>query len=45
MWAKKFLDKLTMNKAYGSRTANASEIAVVHSLDDLPEPAFAHRCS
>ncbi len=35
--------KLTMRKAYGFRTANAIEIALFHSLGDLPQPEFTHR--
>lgn len=35
--------KLTMRKAYGFRTANAIEIALFHSLGDLPKPEFTHR--
>jgi len=35
--------KLTMRKAYGFRTENAIEIALFHSLGDLPEPEFTHR--
>ena len=35
--------KLTMRKAYGFRTENAIEIALFHSLGDLPEPEFTHK--
>jgi len=34
--------KLAIRKAYGFRTAEASEIALYHQLGDLPEPEFAH---
>jgi len=35
--------KLTTRKAYGFRTYEAIEIALYHSLGDLPEPEFTHR--
>ena len=35
--------KLTMRKAYGFRTENAIEIALFHSLGNLPEPKLTHR--
>jgi transposase len=35
--------KLTTRKAYGFRTYEAIEIALYHSLADLPEPEFTHR--
>jgi transposase len=34
--------KLTMRKAYGFRTYGAIEIALYHTLGDLPEPKFTH---
>ena len=35
--------KLTMRKAYGFRTSyEAIEIALYHTLGDLPEPQFTH---
>jgi len=34
--------KLTMRKAYGFRTYAAIEIALYHTLGDLPEPNFTH---
>ena len=34
--------KLTMRKAYGFRTYEAIEIALYHTLGDLPEPNFTH---
>ena len=34
--------KLTMRKAYGFRTYAAIEIALYHTLGDLPEPKFTH---
>jgi len=34
--------KLTMRKAYGFRTYAAIEIALYHTLADLPEPNFTH---
>ena len=34
--------KLTMRKAYGFRTYEAIEIALYHTLDELPEPKFTH---
>jgi len=35
--------KLTTKKAYGFRTFKALEIALYHTLGNLPEPEFAHR--
>ena len=35
--------KLTTRKAFGFRTYHAVEIALYHTLGDLPEPNFAHR--
>lgn len=35
--------KLTMKKAYGFRTAEHLEVALFHTLGDLPEPEFTHR--
>jgi len=34
--------KLTLRKAYGFRTYEAIEIALYHTLGDLPEPKFTH---
>lgn len=34
--------KLTTRKAYGFRTYEAIEIALYHTLGDLPEPKFTH---
>jgi transposase len=34
--------KLTMRKAYGFRTYETIEIALYHTLGDLPEPKFTH---
>lgn len=34
--------KLTTRKSYGFRTYEAIEIALYHSLGDLPEPKFTH---
>jgi carbon storage regulator CsrA len=34
--------KLTMRKAYGFRTYEAIEIALYHTLGNLPEPHFTH---
>lgn len=34
--------KVTMRKAYGFRTYEAIEIALYHTLGDLPEPNFTH---
>jgi transposase len=34
--------KLTLRKAYGFRTYVAIEIALFHTLGNLPEPNFAH---
>ncbi len=34
--------KLTIRKAYGFRTYEAIEIALYHTLGDLPEPEFTH---
>ncbi len=35
--------KLTMRKAYGFRTYKAIEIALYHTLGELPEPEFTLR--
>lgn len=35
--------KLTFKKAYGFRTYRAMEVALYHTLGDLPEPVAAHR--
>jgi len=35
--------KLTTRKAYGFRTAQGIEFALVHTMGRLPEPAFTHR--
>ncbi len=35
--------KLTLKKAYGFRTFQAAEIALYHTLGDLPEPTPTHR--
>jgi transposase len=35
-------EKLTVRKAYGFRTYKAVEIALYHTLGDLPEPEFTH---
>ncbi len=35
--------KLAIRKAYGFRTAEATEIALYHQLGDLPEPEFTHK--
>ena len=35
--------KLAMRKAYGFRTFKAIEVALYHTLGDLPEPQFTHR--
>ena len=35
--------KLTIRKAFGFRTFDAIEIALYHTLGDLPEPEFTHR--
>lgn len=35
--------KLTTKKAYGFRTFRCLEIALYHTLGDLPEPKFTHR--
>lgn len=35
--------KVTTRRSYGFRTLKATEIALYHSLGDLPEPDFAHR--
>lgn len=35
--------KLTFRKAFGFRTYRALEIALYHTLGDLPEPELAHR--
>jgi transposase len=35
--------KLTTRKAYGFRTFNAAQVALYHTLGDLPEPDVAHK--
>ena len=35
--------KLTMRKAYGFRSPEAAQIALFHTLSDLPEPEFTHK--
>jgi transposase len=35
--------KLTTRKAFGFRTFNAIEVALFHTLGDLPEPPITHR--
>ena len=35
--------KLTTRKAYGFSTFKMLEIALYHTLGDLPEPEFTHR--
>lgn len=35
--------KLTMKKAYGYRTPEALQVALYHTLGQLPEPNFTHR--
>lgn len=35
--------KLTTRRAYGFRTYKATEVALYHTLGDLPEPEFTHR--
>ncbi len=35
--------KVTTKMAYGFRTYKALEIALYHTLGDLPEPNFTHR--
>ena len=35
--------KLTTRKAYGFRTYKCAEIALFHTLGNLPQPEFAHR--
>lgn len=35
--------KLTMRKSYGFRTYETLEVALYHTLGDLPEPEFTHR--
>jgi transposase len=35
--------KLTTRKAYGFRTLKAAQVALYHSLGDLPEPKITHR--
>ena len=37
--------KVTTRKAYGFRTFKAAEIALYHTLGQLPEPHFTHRFS
>jgi len=34
--------KLTMRKAYGFKTFTAIEVALYHSLGDLPQPKTTH---
>jgi transposase len=34
--------KLTLRKAYGFRSPETAQIALYHTLSDLPEPKFAH---
>jgi len=34
--------KLTMRKAYGFKSLETAEIALYHTLSDLPQPKFAH---
>ena len=34
--------KLTLRKAYGFRTFEAVEVALYHTLGDLPEPEWSH---
>ena len=34
--------KLTLRKAYGFRTFEAVEVALYHTLGDLPEPEWTH---
>ena len=35
--------KTTMKNAYGYRTFTALQVALYHTLGDLPEPQIAHR--
>jgi transposase len=35
--------KLTMRRSFGFRSFNALEVALYHTLGDLPEPQLAHR--
>ncbi len=35
--------KLTTRKAFGFRTFKAAELALFHTLGDLPEPDITHR--
>jgi transposase len=35
--------KLTTRKAFGFRTFQATEVALYHTLGDLPEPEAAHK--
>lgn len=35
--------KLTTKKAYGFRTFDALQVALLHQLGELPEPTFTHR--
>jgi transposase len=35
--------KLTMRKAYGFRSLEAAQIALFHTLSDLPKPKFTHK--
>lgn len=37
--------KIVMRKSYGFRTFRGVEVALYHSLGDLPEPEFTHRFS
>ena len=34
--------KLALGKAYGFKSYDACELALYHTLDDLPEHEFAH---
>ncbi len=34
--------KLTLKRSYGFRTADAREVALYHTLANLPEPIFTH---
>ena len=35
--------QLTLRKAYGFRTFRAAEVALYHTLGNLPEPESTHR--
>jgi len=35
--------KVTLRKAYGFRTLEATQVALYHALGKLPEPNFTHR--